>query len=134
MALWEAPITPTVCASLLGRILARRGGFNAGSRPMSIRLSTGRGLVVGDAPVQRTSRSAETVVGPGNFSSGELIVTLQLFDLMLSAHNLWSNILVVDILTSDHVAPDTSPSCLWTPFDSSKPFVSIRHRSAAWAI
>jgi len=51
MALWEAPITPTVCASLLERILARRGGFNAGSRPMSIRLSTGRGLVVGDGNV-----------------------------------------------------------------------------------
>lgn len=60
--------------------MASRGGLRAGSSPMSIRLSTGSGLVVGDDPVQRTSRSAETIVGPGNFSSGELIVTLQLLD------------------------------------------------------
>lgn len=52
---------------------------------MSVRLSAGSGRVVGDDPVHRTSRSAETVVGPGNFSSGELMVTLQLSDLVLLA-------------------------------------------------
>ncbi len=85
MALCEAPITPTVCCSVEGSILARRGGFKAGSSPISLISVTGRGPVVGDEPVHKTSRSEEIVEGPGNFSSGDVTVTLQLSVWLLSA-------------------------------------------------
>jgi hypothetical protein len=56
-----------------GRSVASRGGLRAGSNPSSWNPETGRGPVEGLEPVHRTRRSEETVVGPGNFSSGELI-------------------------------------------------------------
>lgn len=80
MALWEAPITPTVRGISEGRILASRGGLRAGSNPSSWNPETGRGPVAGLEPVQRTNKSEDTVVGPGNFSSGELIWTVQFLD------------------------------------------------------
>ena len=80
MALWEAPITPIVSGLSEGRSLERTGGLSAGSRPSSWKPDTGSGPVVGLDPVQSTSRFEETVVGPENFSSGELMFTDQLFD------------------------------------------------------
>lgn len=83
MALWEAPITPIVSGLSEGRSLARRGGLSAGSRPSSWKPDTGSGPVAGLDPVQRTNRFEEMVVGPENFSSGELILMVQLFDCLL---------------------------------------------------
>jgi len=40
----------------------------------------------------------------------------------------------VRALTSVHVAEFARPNCLYTPFDSSRPFVNMMTRSAAWAI
>ena len=64
--------------------LARRDGLSAGSRPSSSHPDTGRGSVAGSEPVQRTRRSEEIFVGPGKFSFGELSLTVQLFDCLVS--------------------------------------------------
>ena len=80
MALWEAPITPMVVSASFGMILDRSGGLRAGSRPISWMLVMGKGPVVGEEPVHSTTRSDVTVMGPGNFSSGELTLTFQLFN------------------------------------------------------
>jgi hypothetical protein len=85
MALWEAPITPTVTLESEGMILQRTGGLSAGSRPISWTLLTGSGLDVGEEPVQRTRISEETVMGPENFGSREEIFTFQLLDYQRSA-------------------------------------------------
>lgn len=53
-----------------------RLGLRAGSRPISWMFLTGRGPVVGEAPLHRTNRSDETVSTPGNFSS-DFNVTVQ---------------------------------------------------------
>jgi hypothetical protein len=78
MALWEAPITATVASDSEGMVRARRGGFKAGSRPISWILVKGREPVVGEEPVQSTTMLEVMFKGPGNFSSGELILTFQL--------------------------------------------------------
>jgi hypothetical protein len=78
MALWEAPITATVASEPEGMVRASRGGFKAGSRPISWMLVIGRGPVVGAEPVQRTTMLEAMFKGPGSFSSGELILTFQL--------------------------------------------------------
>jgi hypothetical protein len=61
MALWEAPMTPTVTRELEGMILARRGGFSAGSSPISSKLETGNGPVDGEDPVHKTNKFEATV-------------------------------------------------------------------------
>jgi len=76
MALWEAPITAMVLPESEGIILARSGGLRAGSRPISSTEVTGRGLVVGADPVQRTRRLDDTLMG-SDFSSLESILTFQ---------------------------------------------------------
>ena len=43
-----------------------------------------KGDVAGSEPVQRTRRSEEIFVGPGKFSFGELSLTVQLFDCLVS--------------------------------------------------
>lgn len=67
IALWEAPITPTVVGWVLrGRVVIRSEGLRTVSRSNSWGLvgvfflwfeGSGRGFVVGDAPVQRIRRS-----------------------------------------------------------------------------
>ena len=115
MALWEAPITATVVAASFGRIRERRGGFKAGSRPISWMLVMGSGPVDGAEPVQSTSMFDMTCKGSGYSPSGELILTSQFPE-------------------SVHDAEDTLPSCLNTPLDLLSPLVSMMQRSAAWAI
>jgi hypothetical protein len=85
MALWEAPITPTVTLEAEGMILQSTDGLRAGSSPISWTLLNGSGLVVGEEPVQRTTRSEETVMGSENFGSREEILTFQLLDYQRSA-------------------------------------------------
>lgn len=87
MALWEAPITATVTDSEDERILASKGGLRAGSKPIS-GMETGRGPVVGVDPVQRTRRLEEMVFGSGNFSSGELILTVQFPDCLMLGYEM----------------------------------------------
>lgn len=67
IALWEAPITPTVVGWVLrGRVVIRSEGLRTVSRSRGFGLvgvfvlwfeARGRGPVVGDAPVQRIRRS-----------------------------------------------------------------------------
>lgn len=81
MALWEAPITPTVTGESEERVLDRRGGLSAGSRPISVKLDTGRGPVVGEAPVHRTSSFEVTDTGDvSELCLLGLNSTFQLFD------------------------------------------------------
>ncbi len=59
-------------------MVARSGGFSAGSSPISWMSDIGSGPVVGEEPVQRTRILEEIGEGSGNFSSGEVTVTVQL--------------------------------------------------------
>lgn len=62
MALWDAPITPTVTSESKGMTLARIGGLRAESRLISWTLGAGRALDTGEEPVQSTKRSEATVM------------------------------------------------------------------------
>ncbi len=85
MALWEAPMTATVTGSAEGRVVERRGGLRATSSGVSWIWDLegrGRGVVIGEEPVQRMRRFEETVrgSGSGNFSSGDVSVMVQCLD------------------------------------------------------
>lgn len=54
-------MTAMVSDFSVGSIIDRSGGLRAGSSPISFRWVTGRGPVVGEEPVQRTSMLLETV-------------------------------------------------------------------------
>lgn len=73
MAEWEAPMTPTWAGWSAGRVLARMVGERAVSRWMSVRWLTGRGPLMGEEPVQRTSLLASTCVGCAERSDGEMV-------------------------------------------------------------
>lgn len=71
-------MTPTVTDLSLGRVDDKIGGLRAGSNPISVGVVIGSLEVVGDDPVQRTSRS-ELMVSRVGLEFLEIISTAQLF-------------------------------------------------------
>lgn len=60
-------------ASPGGMVLASKVGERAVSRWISVRWVTGRGPLMGEEPVQRTSLLASTCVGCADGSDGEIV-------------------------------------------------------------